>query len=80
MRPYLSFLPISFISGLLHHEVVFEQMVVLYDDELTDNGVLLLTVKVLRVDGVLMRSRGTHMYCAFENSTKPIILQESCWR
>ncbi|XP_058070032.1 TIP41-like protein isoform X5 [Magnolia sinica] len=70
--------------------------VVLYEDELADNGVSLLTVKVrvmpscwflllrfwLRVDGVLMRLRDTRMYCAFgsDNREKPIILRESCWR
>ncbi|XP_004289746.1 PREDICTED: TIP41-like protein-like isoform 2 [Fragaria vesca subsp. vesca] len=68
--------------------------VVLYEDELADNGVSLLTVKVrvmpsgwflllrfwLRVDGVLMRLRDTRMHCAFENNVNPIILRESCWR
>ncbi|OVA15929.1 TIP41-like protein [Macleaya cordata] len=74
--------------------ILFYDEVVLYEDELADNGVSLLTVKVrvmpscwflllrfwLRVDGVLMRLRDTRMYCAFENNTNPFILRESCWR
>ncbi|XP_058070028.1 TIP41-like protein isoform X2 [Magnolia sinica] len=76
--------------------ILFYDEVVLYEDELADNGVSLLTVKVrvmpscwflllrfwLRVDGVLMRLRDTRMYCAFgsDNREKPIILRESCWR
>ncbi|CAI0472106.1 unnamed protein product [Linum tenue] len=70
------------------------QVVVLYEDELADNGVSLLTVKVrvmpsywflllrywLRVDGVLMRLRDTRIYCAFSDGANPVILRESCWR
>ncbi|KAF8404939.1 hypothetical protein HHK36_009834 [Tetracentron sinense] len=70
------------------------EKVVLYEDELADNGVSLLTVKVrvmpscwflllrlwLRVDGALMRLRDTRMHCTFGNSANPIILRESCWR
>ncbi|KAI8028588.1 TIP41-like protein [Camellia lanceoleosa] len=43
----------------LHWEECKEEldMVTLYEDELADNGVSLLTIKVLRVDGVLMRLR-----------------------
>lgn len=72
-----------------HHE-----QVVLYEDELADNGVSLLTVKVrvmpsswflllqfwLRVDGVLIRLRETRMHCIFAGSTNPVVLRESCWR
>ncbi|KAJ4837464.1 TIP41-like protein [Turnera subulata] len=74
--------------------ILFYDEVVLYEDELADNGVSLLTVKVrvmpsswflllrfwLRVDGVLMRLRDTRMHCSFANSTEPVILRESCWR
>ncbi|CAK9181147.1 unnamed protein product [Ilex paraguariensis] len=74
--------------------ILFYDEVVLYEDELADNGVSLLTVKVrvmpscwflllrfwLRVDGVLMRLRETRMHCVFRDSAKPIILRESCWR
>ncbi|PSS19242.1 TIP41-like protein [Actinidia chinensis var. chinensis] len=74
--------------------ILFYDEVILYEDELADNGVSLLTVKVrvmptswflllrfwLRVDGVLMRLRDTRMYCVFSTSTTPIILREICWR
>ncbi|KAK9286363.1 hypothetical protein L1049_014757 [Liquidambar formosana] len=74
--------------------ILFYDEVVLYEDELADNGVSLLTVKVrvmpsswflllrfwLRVDGVLMRLRDTRMHCVFGDGLNPIILRESCWR
>lgn len=74
--------------------ILFYDEVVLYEDELADNGVSLLTVKVrvmpsgwflllrfwLRVDGVLMRLRDTRMHCAFSEQAFPVILRESCWR
>ncbi|XP_034680372.1 TIP41-like protein [Vitis riparia] len=74
--------------------ILFYDEVILYEDELADNGVSLLTVKVrvmptcwflllrfwLRVDGVLMRLRDTRMHCIFKDDANPIILQESCWR
>ncbi|RDX79293.1 Homeobox protein HAZ1, partial [Mucuna pruriens] len=60
--------------------ILFYDEVVLYEDELADNGASLLTVKVLRVDGVLIRLRETRMHCVFGGSTNPIILRESCWR
>ncbi|XP_039116856.1 LOW QUALITY PROTEIN: TIP41-like protein [Dioscorea cayenensis subsp. rotundata] len=76
--------------------ILFYDEVILYEDELADNGVSLLTVKVrvmptcwflllrfwLRVDGVLMRLRDTRMHCAFvtDEIARPIILRESCWR
>lgn len=74
--------------------ILFYDEVVLYEDELADNGVSLLTVKVrvmpscwflllrfwLRVDGVLMRLRDTRMHCVFSDSGNPVILRESCWR
>ncbi|CAK7330027.1 unnamed protein product [Dovyalis caffra] len=74
--------------------ILFYDEVVLYEDELADNGVSLLTVKVrvmpsswflllrfwLRVDGVLMRLRDTRMHCAFNDSANPVVLRESCWR
>ncbi|CAN1812977.1 TIP41-like protein [Linum perenne] len=73
---------------------VIMMIVVLYEDELADNGVSLLTVKVrvmpsywflllrfwLRVDGVLMRLRDTRIHCGFSDSCEPVILRESCWR
>uniref|UniRef100_A0A5B7BTH6 Putative TIP41-like protein n=1 Tax=Davidia involucrata TaxID=16924 RepID=A0A5B7BTH6_DAVIN len=74
--------------------ILFYDEVILYEDELADNGVSLLTVKLrvmpscwflllrfwLRVDGVLMRLRDTRMHCVFGESTSPIILREICWR
>ncbi|KAL3538831.1 hypothetical protein ACH5RR_002197 [Cinchona calisaya] len=74
--------------------ILFYDEVILYEDELADNGVSLLTVKVrvmpsswflllrfwLRVDGVLMRLRDTRMHCVFGDGIKPIVLRESCWR
>lgn len=74
--------------------ILFYDEVVLYEDELADNGVSLLTVKVrvmpsswflllrfwLRVDGVLMRLRDTRMRCVFSDSGNPVILRENCWR
>ncbi|XP_074585749.1 TIP41-like protein [Curcuma longa] len=76
--------------------ILFYNEVVLYEDELADNGVSLLTVKVrvmpsgwflllrywLRVDGVLMRLRDTRVYCAFSSNDKemPVIIREICWR
>ncbi|KAJ3706013.1 hypothetical protein LUZ61_009718 [Rhynchospora tenuis] len=75
--------------------ILFYDEVVLYEDELADNGVSLLTVKVrvmpscwflllrfwLRVDGVLMRLRDTRVYCAFdENGGEPVIIREINWR
>ncbi|XP_077224942.1 TIP41-like family protein [Tasmannia lanceolata] len=75
--------------------ILFYDEVVLYEDELADNGVSLLTVKVrvmpscwflllrfwLRIDGVLMRLRDTRMYCSFGNEASvATIIRESCWR
>lgn len=76
--------------------ILFYDEVVLYEDELADNGVSLLTVKVrvmptcwflllrfwLRVDGVLMRVRDTRMYCSFESDSKgmPVVIRERCGR
>ncbi|XP_071930927.1 TIP41-like protein isoform X1 [Coffea arabica] len=74
--------------------ILFYDEVILYEDELADNGVSLLTVKVrvmpsswflllrfwLRVDGVLMRLRDTRIHCMFGESMKPNVLRESCWR
>ncbi|XP_075478172.1 TIP41-like protein [Primulina tabacum] len=74
--------------------ILFYDEIVLYEDELADNGISLLTVKVrvmpsgwflllrfwLRVDGVLMRLRDTRMHCIFRESNEPIVLRESCWR
>ncbi|XVF01347.1 hypothetical protein REPUB_Repub04eG0080100 [Reevesia pubescens] len=78
----------------LKEPIFFYDEVVLYEDELADNGVSLLTVKVrvmpsswflllrfwLRVDGVLMRLRDTRMHCVFDESANPVILRERCWR
>ncbi|KGN43872.1 TIP41-like protein [Cucumis sativus] len=85
---------IDLVSLSLKEPILFYDEVILYEDELADNGISLLTVKVrvmpsgwflllrfwLRVDGVLMRLRDTRMHCIFSNSENPIILRESCWR
>ncbi|KAE9618676.1 hypothetical protein Lal_00047960 [Lupinus albus] len=74
--------------------ILFYDEVVLYEDELADSGVSLLSVKVrvmpsswflllrfwLRVDGALIRLRETRMHCIFGGSTNPTILRETCWR
>lgn len=75
--------------------ILFYDEIILYEDELADNGISLLTVKVrvmpsswflllrfwLRVDGVLMRLRDTRVYCSFSgDNTQPFLLRESCWR
>ncbi|KAK1558976.1 hypothetical protein Q3G72_008986 [Acer saccharum] len=85
---------IDMVSLASKEPILFFDEVVLYEDELADSGVSLLTVKVrvmpscwflllrfwLRVDGVLMRLRDTRMHCAFDDSASPVILRESCWR
>ncbi|KAJ7967532.1 TIP41-like family protein [Quillaja saponaria] len=85
---------INVIALASKEPILFYDEVVLYEDELADNGVSLLTVKVrvmpncwflllrfwLRVDGVLMRLRDTRMHCIFGDSADPIVLRESCWR
>ncbi|KAK4284528.1 hypothetical protein QN277_001348 [Acacia crassicarpa] len=74
--------------------ILFYDEVILYEDELADNGVSLLTVKVrvmpsswflllrfwLRVDGVLIRLRDTRLHCMFGGAENPVILRETCWR
>uniref|UniRef100_A0A0A9HPF0 TIP41-like protein n=1 Tax=Arundo donax TaxID=35708 RepID=A0A0A9HPF0_ARUDO len=76
--------------------ILFYDEVILYEDELADSGISLLTVRVrvmptgwflllrfwLRVDGVLMRLRDTRLYCSFGNGdeAKPVVLCERCWR
>uniref|UniRef100_A0A0E0GU41 TIP41-like protein n=1 Tax=Oryza nivara TaxID=4536 RepID=A0A0E0GU41_ORYNI len=75
--------------------ILFYDEVILYEDELADNGISFLTVRVrvmptgwflllrlwLRVDGVLMRLRDTRVYCSFgSDEAKPIVLRECCWR
>ncbi|KAK1414534.1 hypothetical protein QVD17_30280 [Tagetes erecta] len=74
--------------------ILFYDEVILYEDELADNGVSLLTVKVrvmpsywflllrfwLRVDGVLMRLRDTRVVCNFRENTRPVILRDVSWR
>ncbi|KFK30065.1 hypothetical protein AALP_AA7G212100 [Arabis alpina] len=78
----------------LKEPILFYDEVVLYEDELADNGISLLTVKVrvmpsswflllrfwLRVDGVLMRLRETRMHYVFGKGETPTVLRESCWR
>uniref|UniRef100_A0A7N0UGF1 TIP41-like protein n=1 Tax=Kalanchoe fedtschenkoi TaxID=63787 RepID=A0A7N0UGF1_KALFE len=85
---------IDVISLASNEPILFYDEIILYEDELADNGVSLLTVKVrvmpsswflllrfwLRVDGVLMRLRDTRMHCVFGDSLNPIILRECCWR
>lgn len=76
--------------------ILFYDEVILYEDELADNGISFLTVRVrvmptgwflllrfwLRVDGVLMRLRDTRLHCLFGNGdgAKPVVLRECCWR
>ncbi|KAF3788311.1 TIP41-like protein [Nymphaea thermarum] len=87
---------IDFAALSPKESIHFFDEVLLYEDELADNGVSLLTVKVrvmpscwflllrfwLRVDGVLMRLRDTRMYCSFTNNHEkvPYVLRECCWR
>ncbi|KZV22183.1 hypothetical protein F511_07882 [Dorcoceras hygrometricum] len=85
---------IDMVALAAKEPILFYDEIVLYEDELADNGISLLTVKVrvmpsgwflllrfwLRVDGVLMRLRDTRMHCIFGEGTKPIVLRESCWR
>ncbi|XP_042058517.1 TIP41-like protein [Salvia splendens] len=85
---------IDMVALSAKESILFYDEVVLYEDELADNGISLLTVKVrvmpsgwflllrfwLRVDGVLMRLRDTRMHCSFKESTEPVILREICWR
>jgi len=72
--------------------ILFFDEVVLYEDELADNGISLLTAKVrvmptcwflllrfwLRVDGVLMRLRDTRMFCRMQNGSTafPVVIRE----
>ncbi|XP_006650628.1 TIP41-like protein [Oryza brachyantha] len=75
--------------------ILFYDEVILYEDELADNGISFLTVRVrvmptgwflllrfwLRVDGVLMRLRDTRVYCSFSRGkANPVVLRECCWR
>ncbi|CAI9104332.1 OLC1v1002980C1 [Oldenlandia corymbosa var. corymbosa] len=74
--------------------ILFYDEVVLYEDELADNGTSLLTVKLrvmpsswflllrfwLRVDGVLMRLRDTRVHCRFVENAEPVVIRETCWR
>uniref|UniRef100_A0A0E0KJA8 TIP41-like protein n=1 Tax=Oryza punctata TaxID=4537 RepID=A0A0E0KJA8_ORYPU len=75
--------------------ILFYDEVILYEDELADNGISFLTARVrvmptawflllrfwLRVDGVLMRLRDTRVYCCFgSDEAKPVVLRECCWR
>ncbi|KAL3814285.1 hypothetical protein ACJIZ3_015553 [Penstemon smallii] len=85
---------INMVALASKEPILFYDEVILYEDELGDNGVSLLTAKVrvmpsgwylllrfwLRVDGVLMRLRDTRFHCTFRESTEPIILREICWR
>ncbi|KAG0631341.1 hypothetical protein M758_1G245800 [Ceratodon purpureus] len=72
--------------------ILFYDEVVLYEDELDDNGISLLTAKVrvmpscwflllrfwMRVDGALMRLRDTRMFCRIESgsTTFPVVIRE----
>ncbi|XP_030475566.1 TIP41-like protein [Syzygium oleosum] len=85
---------IDMVALAVKEPILFYDEIILYEDELADNGISLLTVKVrvmpscwflllrfwLRVDGVLMRLRDTRMYCGFEDKKCRSILRESCWR
>ncbi|XP_020578524.1 TIP41-like protein [Phalaenopsis equestris] len=85
------------LAALVSNEpILFYDEVILYEDELADNGISLLTVKVrvmpsgwflllrywLRVDRVLMRLRDTRVYCSFsgDKDALPVLLRESCWK
>lgn len=85
------------LAALTSNEpILFYDEVILYEDELADNGISLLTVKVrvmpsswflllrywLRVDGALMRLRDTRVYCSFsgDNDAQPVLLRECCWK
>ncbi|KAG0580158.1 hypothetical protein M758_4G152800 [Ceratodon purpureus] len=72
--------------------ILFFDEVVLYEDELADNGISLLTAKVrvmptcwflllrfwLRVDGALMRVRDTRMFCRMQSGSTafPVVIRE----
>nr|GMD92657.1 TIP41-like protein [Ipomoea batatas] len=85
---------IDLVALALREPILFYDEIVLYEDELADSGIALLTVKVrvmpsgwflllrfwLRVDGMLMRLRDTRLHCAFLEHGKSVILRESCWR
>ncbi|XAR72947.1 hypothetical protein NMG60_11019762 [Bertholletia excelsa] len=85
---------IDMVALALKEPILFYDEIILYEDELADNGISLLTVKVrvmptswflllrfwLRVDGVLMRLRDNRMHCIFSKGATPKILRESCWR
>ncbi|KAK4749942.1 hypothetical protein SAY87_027391 [Trapa incisa] len=85
---------IDLVALAVKEPILFYDEVILYEDELADNGVSLLTVKVrvmpscwflllrfwLRVDGVLMRLRDTRMHCIFQDNEKSFILRQICWR
>ncbi|KAH0436582.1 hypothetical protein IEQ34_026364 [Dendrobium chrysotoxum] len=87
---------INLASLTSNEPILFYDEVILYEDELADNGISLLTVKVrvmpsswflllrywLRVDGVLMRLRDTRVYCSFsgDDDAQPVLLRESCWK
>ncbi|XP_002962435.2 TIP41-like protein [Selaginella moellendorffii] len=76
--------------------ILFYDEVILYEDELSDNGISFLSVKVrvmpncwflllrfwLRVDGVLMRLRDTRMYSGFQSDPRefPDIIRERSQR
>eukprot|EP00246_Nothoceros_aenigmaticus_P014629 TRINITY_DN5714_c0_g1_i1.p1 TRINITY_DN5714_c0_g1~~TRINITY_DN5714_c0_g1_i1.p1 ORF type:complete len:327 (+),score=52.02 TRINITY_DN5714_c0_g1_i1:133-1113(+) len=76
--------------------ILFYDEVVLYEDELADNGISLVTVKVrvmptcwflllrfwLRVDGSIMRLRDTRMFSAFQKDVKevPLVIREHIQR
>ncbi|KAG8098248.1 hypothetical protein GUJ93_ZPchr0013g34671 [Zizania palustris] len=86
---------IDFVALSAKEPILFYDEVILYEDELADNGISFLTARVrvmptgwfmllrfwLRVDGVLMRLRDTRVYCSFGgDEAKPVVLRESCWR
>uniref|UniRef100_A0A7I4A2Z2 TIP41-like protein n=1 Tax=Physcomitrium patens TaxID=3218 RepID=A0A7I4A2Z2_PHYPA len=72
--------------------ILFFEEVVLYEDELDDNGISLLTAKVrvmpscwflllrfwMRVDGALIRLRDTRMYCRIQRDSTalPVVIRE----
>ncbi|BBN18269.1 type 2A phosphatase activator TIP41 [Marchantia polymorpha subsp. ruderalis] len=85
---------IDLVSLQQRDPILFFDEVILFEDELADNGISLLTVKVrvmpkcwflllrywLRVDGVLMRLRDTRVFSKFSSDPKevPVVLRERC--
>jgi type 2A phosphatase activator TIP41 len=84
--------PIDMAALQARDPILFYDEVVLYEDELADNGISLLTAKVrvmpscwflllrfwMRVDGALMRLRDTRMFCRMQigSTAFPMVIRE----